>query len=247
MAGEGEEVDVLESSGEVWSTKGDARSTKIEGKLGGGLDGVGVEAYGGVVGPGDAGELADGLDGSGFVVGEHDGDELGLGTECGTEGVGIDQTVGCGREIGDVDAAAMQGLGGVEDGVVLDFGGDEVSWLALVDEGLEDAGEGEVVALGAAGGEDDLLGGAVEEAGDGGTGVLDGGAGALAGLVRGAGVAEGLDPEGTHGVDDLGEERGGGVGVEVDAVHELIVMFRWGPPPLPPRYFFYPKYCIQDG
>ncbi len=63
----------------------------------------------------------------------------------------------------------------------------------------------------------------MEETGDGASGVLDGGAGSLAGVVGGAGVAEGLDPEGTHGVDDLGKERGGGVGVEVDAVHALIL------------------------
>ena len=216
VAGDGEEVDVLEGSGEVGPAE-------VEGELGGGLNGVGMEEDGGVVGLGETGKLADGLDGSGLVVGEHDGDELCVGAEGGFEGVGIDEAVGGGREVGDVEAATVEGLGGVEDGVVLDFGGDEVGGLALVEEGAEDAGEGEVVALGASGGEDDLLGRTVEETGDGGSGVLDGGAGSLTGVVRGAGVAEGLDPEGAHGVDDLGEKRGGGVGVEVDAVHGLIL------------------------
>ncbi len=81
VAGEGEEVDVLEGSGEVGAAE-------VEGELGGCLDGVGMEEDGGVVGLGDAGELADGLDGSGFVVGEHDGDEFGVGAEGGMEGVG---------------------------------------------------------------------------------------------------------------------------------------------------------------
>ena len=46
---------------------------------------------------------------------------------------------------------------------------------------------------------------AVEEAGDGLAGAIDGGAGVAALLMDGAGVAEVLDPEGTHGVEDLGE------------------------------------------
>ncbi len=53
-------------------------------------------------------------------------------------------------EIGDLGAAAAEGLGGVENGVVLDLGGEEVGGLALVEERGQDAVEGEVVALGAA-------------------------------------------------------------------------------------------------
>ena len=131
-----------------------------------------------------------------------------------------------GSEIGDLGAAAAEGLRGVEDGVVLDFGGEEVGGLALVEERAQDAVEREVVALGAAGGEDNFLGRAVEQAGDGGAGVVDGGAGALAGVVRGAGIAEGFRPEGTHGLDHLGKDGGGGVGVEVDAVHVSILFVR---------------------
>ena len=114
---------------------------------------------------------------------------------------------------------SREGLGGVEHGVVLDGGGDEVGGFLREEIGLQDAEEGEVVALGAAGGEDDLGGAAVEQRGDLLAGVLDGGAGVLALLVDGAGVAEVLDPEGTHGVEDLGEQRRGGVGVHVDPAH----------------------------
>ena len=86
---------------------------------------------------------------------------------------------------------------------------------------MQDAEEGEVVALGAAGGEDDLGGAAAEQRGDLLAGALDGGAGVLALLMDGAGVAELLDPEGTHGVEDLGEQRRGGVRVHVDAAHSF--------------------------
>ena len=54
--------------------------------------------------------------------------------------------------------------------MVLDGGGDEVGGFAVCGFGGEDAEEGEVVALGAAGGEDDLGVEAVEETGDGGAG-----------------------------------------------------------------------------
>ncbi len=88
--------------------------------------------------------------------------------------------------------------------MVLDGGGDEVGGFAVGGFGGEDAEEGEVVALGAAGGEDDLGVEAAEEAGDGGTGLLDGSAGLLAVLVDGAGVAVVLHPVGTHGLEYLG-------------------------------------------
>ena len=61
----------------------------------------------------------------------------------------------------------------------------------------------------------------MEEAGDGGAGLLDCSAGLLALLVDGAGVAVVLHPVGTHGLEDLGEERRGGVRVHVDSAHEF--------------------------
>ena len=98
VAGDAEQVDVLERAGEV------------DGELAGGLDRVGVEEDRGVVGLGDAGQFADGLDGSGLVVGEHDRNQLGVGTESRFEGFGVDDAVAGGREIGDLGAAAAEGL-----------------------------------------------------------------------------------------------------------------------------------------
>lgn len=54
-------------------------------------------------------------------------------------------------------------------------------------------------------------------------GTLDGGAGVLAVLMDGGGVAEGVDEKGPHGLQHLGKERGGGIGVHVDAAHTFIV------------------------
>ena len=129
-------------------------------------------------------------------------------------------------EEGDFDAALLEGLGGVEDGVVLDGGGDEVGgfwaarWLRTPKRArLSLSVPPEVKTISEA---RQWSRRAMELAG-----VVDGGAGVLALLMDGAGVAEVLDPEGTHGLEDLGEERGGGVGVHVDAAHGSILL-RWG-------------------
>ena len=102
--------------------------------------------------------------------------------------------------------------------MVLDAGGDEVGPFG---KGAE---EGEVVALGAAGGEDDLGGAAVEEVGDLLAGVVDGGASELALLMDGTGVAVVLEEEGTHGFEDFGEQRCGRVRDHVDSAHGFILL-----------------------
>ena len=68
----------------------------------------------------------------------------------------------------------------------------------------------------------------MEEAGDGGAGLLDCSAGVLALLVDGTGVAVVFHPIGTHGFKDFREERGGRVGVHVDtAAHGSILPCGW--------------------
>ncbi len=188
-----------------------AEFAEVDGQFADGLHGVGVEER-----PAAVGENADGLDrleDARFVVGEHDGDEGGVGTESFADLVGGDEAFGSWGKVGDVDALLFELLSGVEDGVVLDGGGDEV--LA----GSEAAEEGVVVRLGAAGGEGDVGGADVEERGEVLAGVVDGGAGGATVFVHGAGVAEALGPERVHRVDDLAQDGRGGVVVEVDAAH----------------------------
>src|SRR3984957_12027258 len=109
------------------------------------------ESTGGV---GDGGELGDGLDDASLIIGVHDADEFCVGAEGGLEGCGLDETLRGAGEEGYFDVIFFEGFGGAEDGVVLDACGDEVNRLVW-GEGAE---EGEVVAFGAAGGEDDLGG-----------------------------------------------------------------------------------------
>jgi len=79
--------------------------------------------------------------------------------------------------------------------------------------------DGVVVGFGAAAGEDDFLGPSVEERGDLFAGGFDGGAGALAKGVDGGGVAKFGREIREHGVEHGGVDGGGGVVIEVDAVH----------------------------
>ena len=193
VAGEGEEVDVLER----------AFGGEVEGELAGGLDGVGVEESAGCVG--DGGEFGDGLDDAGLVVGVHDADEFGVGAEGGFRAAGSMRPCGVqGRKVTSTVVLFARDFGGVEDGVVLDGGGDEVGGFAVAGFGGEDAEEGEVVALGAAGGEDDLGVEAVEEAGDRRRGLvrrLRGRAGRAGGWSW---RCRSAPSRGTHGLEDLG-------------------------------------------
>ena len=196
VAGEAKEVDVFVVVGEV------------DGDFAYGLDSVGVKESVALLG--DHCKRCNALEDAGFVVGEEDGDEFCVGAESFFQIDGIDYAVGVAGEVGDFDALFFEGLGGVEDGVVLGGGGDEVV------AGGEGAEEREVVGFGAGGGENDFAGAAVEECGELITGVVDGGAGGLALLVGGAGVAEGFEKPGAHGFKDIREDGSGGVGVEVD-------------------------------
>jgi len=76
-----------------------------------------------------------------------------------------------------------------------------------------------VIGFGAAAGEDDLLWAGAYESGDLFAGGFDGGAGTLPKSVNGRGVAEVGGEIGEHGVEDGGVDGGGGVVIEVDAVH----------------------------
>ena len=84
---------------------------------------------------------------------------------------------------------------------------------------LHQAKQRQVVAFGAAAGENDLRGTAVQQLGNLLTRVLDRGARLLSLLVDGRRVAEPLEEVRTHRLKHLGQKRRRGVVVEIDAVH----------------------------
>ena len=92
-----------------------------------------------------------------YMMRDEDGLVGAFGDDGALELVEVDEAVGLHGQIGDVVALLLELLAGVEDGLVLgDLGDDVVAALAVH---LGDALDGEVVGLGGAGGEDDLLGG----------------------------------------------------------------------------------------
>ena len=76
----------------------------------------------------------------------------------------IDQPVGLHRQIGHAIAVLLKPLAGVEHRLVLGHLGDDV--VAALAIHLRDALDGQVVALGGAGGKDDLLGGCADQLGN---------------------------------------------------------------------------------
>ena len=200
-----------------------AECVDVNAEVGDGLDGVGVDEGAGVFGAdllGDGGDVVECAD---LVVGVHDGDEDGVWSDGGGDIGGVDAAVGGGGDEGDVgEGVALELLDGVEDGVVFDGGGDEVGggWRHSSLRCREYTSEGEGVGFGAAGGEDDFIGGGADVVGDGGAGLVDGAAGVLGFDVDGGGVVPVGGEVGEHGFDDGGVWRGGGGVVQVDAVVE---------------------------
>ena len=104
---------------------------------------------------------------------------------------------------------------------MLDGGGDEV--LALGGVGLHDALERPVIALRAAGGEEDFAGLGADDAGELLTGFLDGVGRAAGEAVRAGRVGELVKHVGAHGLEGrFTQPRGGGV-IEID--HEKVASF----------------------
>jgi len=183
--------------------------------LAGRLGGVAMEH--GAVGVGDGRQFGDGLDGADLVVGVHDADQEGLFPESGLEVAGGDHAIPVNRQNREFKAQGLEMRGHLDDGGMLNRGNDEM--ISLVAMGQAIALEGEVVGLGAAAGEEDLVGVATEQGGDLGARLLDGAPALLAVPVGAGGVAEGGDNERQHGGGDLGVDGCGGVVIEIDRQH----------------------------
>ena len=101
-------------------------------------------------------QLRDGLDGADLVVGVHDGHQHGVRADSRLQLLRRHQAVAVHGQVGDLEALLLQLLAGVQDGVVLKVGGDDVP--ALFDIGVGRAPQRPVVGLCAAAGEVDFPG-----------------------------------------------------------------------------------------
>ncbi len=195
----------------------------IDRNLADSLDSIGVEENALLVA--ELADLGDGLDDADLVVRVHNRHEDGLVGAFANDGVlqlvERDKAVGLGSEIGDAVALFLQLLAGIEDCLVLGGLGDDV--VAALAVHLRDALDGEIIGLGSAGGEDDLLGGGADQLGNLFAGLFH----ALLGLPSKGVVAAGSVAElhaevGHHRFEHAGVQRRGGVVVHVDRqVHAL--------------------------
>ena len=192
----------------------DAEGVEVDRDLAEGLDGVHVKGDPAL--PRDLPDLARRLDGPDLGVGVHDGDQDGVGPHGAPDGVGIDQAGGVDGEVGHLEAERLEVLARPQHRVVLDPRGDDVPRVP----GHGHALDGEVVRLGAARGEDDLLLADPQEVGD----LLARGLQSLARLaaeaVDAGWVAEPLAEVREHRLEHFRVDRRRGVVIEVNpSVH----------------------------
>lgn len=164
---------------------------------------------------GDGADLGEWLDRADLVVGVHHRHQ---DSACG-DGLldlgGVDAADAVDGQVGDGKASLLELGAGGQHRLVLNRRGDQVVAAGAQRHG--GAGDGEVVALGGAGGEHDLLlcAGAKEPA-EPLAGRADGGGGLLAVAVRAGGVAEHGGEVGQHRPERAGVKGGGGLVVQVD-------------------------------
>jgi hypothetical protein len=162
---------------ELVGGEGDGVGTAPEGRVDAARSLNGIDMELGAVAIREGGELRDGLDGAGLVVDRVGGQEHGFARSAGGEGVGKgvegEVTAGEGSDPADPDAAALQVLGAGEEAGVFEAAGEEQPPVVKAKGALD----GEVVGLGATGGEGDVPGVEVGEGGDGLPGLLDEAAG----------------------------------------------------------------------
>lgn len=171
--------------------------------------------------------FANGLDGAEVVIGVVEGDEDGVVGQSGADVGGVDEAFFVDAELGRGEALFLEELDGVQHGRMLDGAGDDVVAAGLL--GVSRAFDGEVDGFGAAGGKDDFLGRfGVEEGGNLLAGFGDGIADAESGLVKRGRAGEVFGKKWAHRLEDLREDRGGGVVVEIDLAHARNIRVKGG-------------------
>ena len=177
------------------------------------LDRVAVEQCGGAGAADELGDLPDRQQGAQFIIDQHHGHQYSVRPQGPPDLLRVDGPPGVGLQPGHLPSFLFQGPDGFQHRTVFDGGGDDVFPLpaAVFHSGTD----GPVVALGAAGGEEELLGGAAQ-------GLCHVGAvglqstGGLCGLgIAGGGVEIALGHGLRRGLGRLGPDPGGGGVVQI--------------------------------
>ena len=183
----------------------DAQGLHVEVQEPRGLDGVGMHRDGLAAAgclllhlPGD---LRDGLYGADLIVGQHDADHDRPVGDGPSDLYGVHQAVAVNRQIGDLEPELLQLVAGVQHGVMLYAGRDQV--VAHVLEGEGYPLECGVVRFGAPAGEDDLAGARPQDPRNGLPGLVGGLAPLLSQGVYAGRVAEAAGEVGQHRPEHL--------------------------------------------
>ena len=185
-----------------------------EGDLQKALDGVGVQQGLRIPGCQAPGNFGDGEDVAQLIVDHHDADQGRVRPHGVQHRLSGEVALGVGGEICHLAAVLLGPAAGLHHGAVLHGGGDDVAaQVAVLPQGGPD---GPVVALGAAGGEEERLGVAAQGTGDGP--APDGHLlfHLQAHGILGAGIGELLGQNGVHGIRHRPGHRGGGGVVQID-------------------------------
>ena len=207
MTGEGEHIDVLLGH--------------VDFQMAHSLDGVGVENYTGLTADGT--DFGNGQHRADLVVGIHHGDQAGIRANSSLHLLSGDVVTLGHIQISDFKAFLFQPLEGVQHGMVLKGGGDDVLFVfPCAKTGSGD--DGLIVRLAAAGGEGDFSGLAAQALGYGFTGCFQSFLGFLANGVQAGRVAVNFIQIGGHGFNGYGA-HGSGSGIVCIYIHGSISSF----------------------
>ena len=183
----------------------------------GSKDRIGVENGIGAELVGQFRHLGDGHDGANLVIHHHNGHQNGILPQGGLQGIQGDTSQGIRLEVGHIEALGFQLLHAVQDGMVLNGGGDDVFVLLAIPFG--GAENGPVVGLGATGGEEDPVRLRAHSGGHGVPGGPEVPGGVDAEAVQGAGIAPVFRQGFCNGLHSLSTGLRGGRIVKID--HDL--------------------------
>ena len=204
-------VELVGGKGEQIDTQG----IYVRGNLAHALHGIGMQVD--VLLRSQPADLLQRLDGSDLVVGMHDGDENGVGANGRLQGGEIDQALAGHGQIGDLKALLLQFAAGLQDGRMLDAGGDDMfarcPYCAAMPfrARLSDSVPPEVKMISS--------GFAAQELCHLLPGLFQSLFCLQAKAVQAGGIAELLGKVGQHGLQDLGRHGSGGGVVHVNPLH----------------------------
>jgi hypothetical protein len=216
------DVEAADAPGAVDGVRGDGDQVHrnlpdVQRHAGEGMGGIGMEED--TLFPADFGNGADVLERANLLVGSLYGDQNGLRREGLPQVVQVHPSGLVHADVGGPEALSLQRADGVEDGEVLNGGGDDMAAL-LLSQRQRDALDGQVAGFGVAGSEDEFVGAGTQGGGDADAGVIQRFAGVQPDGVAKLGGRHGVDVKEIrlHRLQDPLVQAGSGGVIQVDQI-----------------------------